>query len=133
MTRSRFGFVHYACLVATSMAVQKAHGLWCDNRALKVKEADFGKGKEVNQRSLKVPVRRWVSGSTSRVPNMVQKGKSYAQALSGKGLAHIASITLSAFEEGNGWLYDSAIVRLKPLHSAAEFKEELKLRGMRDI
>ena len=37
MTRSRFGFVHYAFPVATSMAVQKAHGLWCDNRALKVK------------------------------------------------------------------------------------------------
>ena len=43
MTRSRFGFVRYNCSVAADIAVQKAHGLWCDDRALKVKKTDFGK------------------------------------------------------------------------------------------
>ncbi|KAL7264396.1 hypothetical protein ACSBR1_002365 [Camellia fascicularis] len=35
MTRSRFGFVRYDCLNAASMAIQKANGLWYDNRAPK--------------------------------------------------------------------------------------------------
>ncbi|GMP79378.1 hypothetical protein CsSME_00034949 [Camellia sinensis var. sinensis] len=33
----------YDCPVAAQMAVQKANGLWCDNKALKVKPADFEK------------------------------------------------------------------------------------------
>ncbi|KAL7220024.1 hypothetical protein ACSBR2_012981 [Camellia fascicularis] len=32
------------------MAVQKAHGLWCDDRALKVKMAEFGKEEEIVRR-----------------------------------------------------------------------------------
>ncbi|KAL7264450.1 hypothetical protein ACSBR1_002407 [Camellia fascicularis] len=40
---SRFGFVRYDCEVATDMAVQKADGIWCDNKALKVKNAEYKK------------------------------------------------------------------------------------------
>ncbi|KAL7253717.1 hypothetical protein ACSBR1_008129 [Camellia fascicularis] len=40
ITDSRFRFVRYDCKVAADMAVQKADGLWCDNKALKVKKAD---------------------------------------------------------------------------------------------
>ncbi|XP_028115038.1 serine/arginine-rich splicing factor SC35-like [Camellia sinensis] len=47
-TGSRFGFVRYDYKVAAEMAVQKANGLWCDNKALKVKKAEFKKG-EVKQ------------------------------------------------------------------------------------
>ncbi|KAL7198229.1 hypothetical protein ACSBR2_020693 [Camellia fascicularis] len=50
-TRSRFGFVRYDCPVAAQMAVQKANGLWCDNRALKVKLADFEKDQGVKPRT----------------------------------------------------------------------------------
>ncbi|KAL7161401.1 hypothetical protein ACSBR2_041959 [Camellia fascicularis] len=42
-TKSRFGFVRYDCPVAASVAIQKANGLWCDDKALKVKEAEFGR------------------------------------------------------------------------------------------
>ena len=42
MKRSRFGFVRYNCSVTTNMAIQKANGLWCHDKALKVKMADFG-------------------------------------------------------------------------------------------
>ncbi|KAL7257681.1 hypothetical protein ACSBR1_003906 [Camellia fascicularis] len=52
LTRSRFGFIRHACPVAANMAIQKAHGIWCDNRALKVKKAYFVQGNEENQRSL---------------------------------------------------------------------------------
>ncbi|KAL7243100.1 hypothetical protein ACSBR1_015502 [Camellia fascicularis] len=133
MIRSRFGFVRYACPVAARMVVQKSHGIWYNNRALKVKEANSVKGKEDNQRPLKVPVRRREIGNTNRAPNMVQGGKSYAQALSGKRVANTTSITLTTFEERNGWLYESVIIRLKPLHYTTEFKEELKLKGVGDI
>ncbi|XP_028113022.1 uncharacterized protein LOC114311157 [Camellia sinensis] len=40
---SRFGFVRYDCEVAAEMAIQKADGLWCDNKALKVKRVEFQK------------------------------------------------------------------------------------------
>ncbi|KAL7229196.1 hypothetical protein ACSBR2_007820 [Camellia fascicularis] len=42
-TGSRFGFVRYDCKVAAEMAVLKADGLWCDNKALKVKKVEFKK------------------------------------------------------------------------------------------
>ncbi|GMP91751.1 hypothetical protein CsSME_00042300 [Camellia sinensis var. sinensis] len=133
MTRSRFGFVRYACPLATNMAVQKAHGIWCDNRALIVKEAEFVKVKDEKRRPLNVPGGRRDMDSTNRVQNLAQGGKSYAQALSRRGLVTSASITINAFEEGNGWLYESVIIQLKPLHCAEAFKEELKIKGMGDI
>ncbi|XP_028084381.1 serine/arginine-rich splicing factor 8-like [Camellia sinensis] len=40
---SWFEFVRYDCKVVADMAVQKADGLWCDNKALKVKIADYKK------------------------------------------------------------------------------------------
>ncbi|KAL7193815.1 hypothetical protein ACSBR2_025447 [Camellia fascicularis] len=41
VSRSRFGFVRYGCEVAVEIAIHKADGLWCDNKALKVKEQCF--------------------------------------------------------------------------------------------
>ncbi|KAL7212942.1 hypothetical protein ACSBR2_015606 [Camellia fascicularis] len=109
------------------MAVQKAHGLWCDNKALKVKVANFAKGKEEHQRLSKasvgwrelgniskVPTEWRAIGNTSRAPSMVQRGKSYAQAVSGRGLEINTTMTINASKEGIGWLYNSVIVRLKP-------------------
>ncbi|XP_028110219.1 uncharacterized protein LOC114308755 [Camellia sinensis] len=137
VTRSRFGFVRYACPVATNMAVQKAHGIWCDNRALKVKIADFVQGKEDNQKPVITSVgrrdfattskgtdtlQRRDFATTSRVTNMIQRGKSFAQILTGSGLASNSNISIQTYEEGNGWLYESAIVRLKSHICAGEFK-----------
>ncbi|GMP57002.1 hypothetical protein CsSME_00021263 [Camellia sinensis var. sinensis] len=148
LTKSRFGFVRYACPVAANMAVQKAHGIWCDNRALKVKIADFVQGKEDNQKSVITSIgrrdfattssvtdtlQRRNFATTSRVTNTVQRGKSYAQILTGSGLASNSNISIQAYEEGNGWLYESAIVRLKSHILAGEFKEELKNRGMGNV
>ncbi|KAL7161846.1 hypothetical protein ACSBR2_042340 [Camellia fascicularis] len=42
-TRSRFGFVRYNCSVAAEMAIQKANGVWCDDKALRVKFTEFAK------------------------------------------------------------------------------------------
>ncbi|KAL7180431.1 hypothetical protein ACSBR1_043600 [Camellia fascicularis] len=42
-SRSRFGFVRYGCEVSAGIAIQKADGLWCDNKELRVKRAEFQK------------------------------------------------------------------------------------------
>ncbi|KAL7208256.1 hypothetical protein ACSBR1_030083 [Camellia fascicularis] len=44
---TRFGFVRYDCKVAADMAIQKANGLWCDNKALRVKQADVQKSERI--------------------------------------------------------------------------------------
>ncbi|KAL7234121.1 hypothetical protein ACSBR1_017670 [Camellia fascicularis] len=42
-TRSRLGFIRYDYLVAAKVAIQKANGVWCGNRSLVVKNAEFGR------------------------------------------------------------------------------------------
>ncbi|KAL7168300.1 hypothetical protein ACSBR2_038690 [Camellia fascicularis] len=42
-TQSRFGFVRYDCVVASQIAIQKANGIWCEDRSLIVKKAEFDK------------------------------------------------------------------------------------------
>ncbi|KAL7161381.1 hypothetical protein ACSBR2_041940 [Camellia fascicularis] len=41
-TGSRFGFVRYDCSIAARVAVQKADGIWCDDKSLKVRLVEFG-------------------------------------------------------------------------------------------
>ncbi|KAL7215151.1 hypothetical protein ACSBR1_027338 [Camellia fascicularis] len=48
-SRSRFGFVRYDCEVAAGIATQKADGLWCDNKELRVKRAQFQKPQRAGQ------------------------------------------------------------------------------------
>ena len=42
-TRTSFGFVRYDCLVAAEVAIQKTNGMWCNNKELRVKRAEFEK------------------------------------------------------------------------------------------
>ncbi|KAL7264029.1 hypothetical protein ACSBR1_002062 [Camellia fascicularis] len=46
ITASRFGFVRFSCQVAANVAVQKANGLWVDDKVLVVKSADFGRERQ---------------------------------------------------------------------------------------
>ncbi|KAL7229902.1 hypothetical protein ACSBR2_008455 [Camellia fascicularis] len=46
MTTSRFSFVRYNCEVVAKVAVQKANGLWVEDKALVVKSADFKREKK---------------------------------------------------------------------------------------
>ncbi|KAL7182795.1 hypothetical protein ACSBR1_041468 [Camellia fascicularis] len=41
-TGSRFGFVRYDCQIAAKVAVQKADGIWCDDKTMNVRLAEFG-------------------------------------------------------------------------------------------
>ncbi|XP_028093146.1 serine/arginine-rich splicing factor SC35-like [Camellia sinensis] len=62
MTNTRFGFVRFGCSVVANIAVQKANGLWVDDRSLQVKHTEFGKDK-VRGEVEKMPLRNQVQGS----------------------------------------------------------------------
>ncbi|KAL7254778.1 hypothetical protein ACSBR1_009009 [Camellia fascicularis] len=86
------------------MALQKANGLWCDDKALKVKMAVFSKWR-----------------------------KSYADVVRGRGPQPNSVRTIKVQKGANGWLLESAVVRLKPHLSVTEFQDELQRRGYGDI
>ncbi|KAL7211177.1 hypothetical protein ACSBR2_014122 [Camellia fascicularis] len=81
MTRSRFGFVRYNYSIAADMAVQKANGLWCDDRALKVKMVEFGKEYDTKRRSIRGPPIRKVT-EVNHMPTVgYQRKQTYAEAV----------------------------------------------------
>ncbi|KAL7246672.1 hypothetical protein ACSBR2_001723 [Camellia fascicularis] len=84
MTRTRFGFVRYNCSVAADMAVQKANGLWCDDRALKVKMAEFGKEYDTKRRSIRGPPIRKVTEVNHMLTVGYQRKQTYAEAVRGR-------------------------------------------------
>ncbi|CAL5355348.1 unnamed protein product [Camellia sinensis] len=119
----------------------KAHGLWVDDRPLQVNHAEFGKEKGIDKDG-KIPVHRQVQRP---VANVVQAGvirdgargirdrRSYAEAVEGKRIGEIGNILLKAEEAGNGWLFESIIVRLKAQFADASLKKELAAIGVEDI
>ncbi|CAL5374888.1 unnamed protein product [Camellia sinensis] len=122
----------FSNFVAANMAVQKTDRLWCDDKALKVKLAEFGKEVVGKQRSAH-PIYGRQFKSKSIAASVMQNGnKSYAQVVKEGGSSSKPTITIMATEEGNGWLYESVIIRLKSTCSAAEFKKELQIRGLGD-
>ncbi|KAL7170448.1 hypothetical protein ACSBR2_035344 [Camellia fascicularis] len=116
-----------------SMAVQKANGLWCDNRALKVKATEFVRRKEAQKRPLHLPTQRQDMRGAGQVSWKIKGKESYAHVVSGKGSITSANLTLKVYEVGNGWLYNCAIVRLKSLCCGVDFEKKLRTRGMKDI
>ncbi|KAL7259575.1 hypothetical protein ACSBR1_005461 [Camellia fascicularis] len=135
-TGSRFGFVRYDCKVGVGMAVLKADGLWCDNKALKVKKAELKKGEKkqpamVTRGSYRMVRRQQRSFVQQRVESVGRR--SFVEVLQNRGSTGKAQLAMKAYETGNGWLYDNIIVRLKSLISFNEFKEEVARRGAKDV
>ncbi|KAL7181994.1 hypothetical protein ACSBR1_040831 [Camellia fascicularis] len=59
--------------------------------------------------------------------------KSYADVVRGKGPQPNSVRTIKVQKGANGWLYESAVVRLKAHLSVAEFQDELQRKGYGDI
>lgn len=59
--------------------------------------------------------------------------KSFAEVVRGRGVEPTTNRTIKVYEEGNGWLYESAVVRLKASAFVDDFREELVRRGCGDI
>ncbi|KAL7166109.1 hypothetical protein ACSBR2_036896 [Camellia fascicularis] len=131
-TGSRFGFIRYDCPVAADMAVSKAHGLWCDDKALKVKMAEF-KEHVYNQNKAPTLQKAGVKKGNQHVRATYQGSKSYADVLRGNARQPNSAHTIKVQRGGNGWLYESAVVKLKSHLSINNFKAELQRRGYGDI
>ncbi|KAL7209634.1 hypothetical protein ACSBR1_031233 [Camellia fascicularis] len=135
---SKFGFVRYDCEVAAEMVIQKADGLWCDNKALKVKRAEFQKPHALGHQEKRVLnigddgrlMHQWPQRQQWQGIGVKQ---SYAEALVRGGASKSEKVVIRAYEEGNGWLYESLVVKLSSFLAVEDFKAELYNRRMRDV
>ncbi|KAL7207210.1 hypothetical protein ACSBR1_029221 [Camellia fascicularis] len=124
-TRSRFGFVRYNCCVAAKVAIQKANGLWCDNKALRVKMAVYGKEKAQTE----IKVNKEIGDPANVAPMGRMVGwRSFAEVVKNGGGMNSEGASIMAYEEGNGWLYESVIVKLKSYNSFSGFKYAVQNR-----
>ncbi|KAL7262090.1 hypothetical protein ACSBR1_000466 [Camellia fascicularis] len=138
-TRSRFGFVRYDCKVAAEVAVRKTDGLWCHNRALRVKMAEYSKSNQSRQMLTNakqggmVQKKQW----TPIQPMIGIKGKLYAEVVQtgGKNGGEYGkqNISVRAVEAGNWWLYDSVLVKLKAFFSFHDFRKEIYKRTVKEV
>ncbi|XP_028062222.1 serine/arginine-rich splicing factor 2-like [Camellia sinensis] len=140
-TNTRFGFVMFECLEAARVAVQKANGLWVDDRPLQVKHAEFGKVKAVHKAARTLPSapgRREIPQATGEGvgkdgPKGFRDQRSYVQAVAGERAKGLGGIYLKAEEFGNGWLLESVVIRLKAQYADVNLKKELEGIGIEDI
>ncbi|KAF5933854.1 hypothetical protein HYC85_030025 [Camellia sinensis] len=132
---SRFDFARCDCPVAAEMAIQKANRIWCDDKVLQVKKAEFGKQQAKNKDKIDthilvppraVGVRMTIGASTVR-------RMSYAEALQGGNDSKEKAVVLKVEEYGNGWMYTSVVEKLWPKYCSAKLKEELLIRGVKDV
>ncbi|KAL7263059.1 hypothetical protein ACSBR1_001268 [Camellia fascicularis] len=135
-TNSRFGFVRFDCSMAANVAVQKADGLWVEDRELKVKMATYGKLK-VRENRRNQPG-RIIDGNVARernAPNQYGLQRSFTDVLE-TGI-HIpmgkAVHSIQIDEEGHGWLYDSVRLKFKVEYSLQCIKLVLKEKGLGHI
>ncbi|KAL7167047.1 hypothetical protein ACSBR2_037668 [Camellia fascicularis] len=112
ITASRFRFVRFSCQVAANVAVKKANSLWVDDKVLVVKSADFGRERQEKGYTQAHAKRQGVQRPQWR----------------GSG-----TVTVKVEEIGNGWLYESLILRLKPKYVIINMKMELEVRRMKEV
>ncbi|KAL7233551.1 hypothetical protein ACSBR1_017214 [Camellia fascicularis] len=141
LTNTRFGFVRFGCSVVANIAVQKAHGLWLDDRTLQVKHAEYGKV-TIRGEAKKRPLRNQVRGSIvyadkeGDVPigcSGLRDRRSYVDAVASKRGEGGGGIVVKAEEVGNGWLFESIIIRLKVPYVNISLKKEIAAIGVEDV
>ncbi|KAL7211551.1 hypothetical protein ACSBR2_014418 [Camellia fascicularis] len=135
---SRFGFVRFDCPVAMGMAIQRANGLWVDDKALEVKSAEYSNentGPKVNPHNqvYDLTKRRFNNAGGDRNVVQLKDHRSYTEVVSDKTNQYRDSTIVKVDEVGNGWLDESVIIRLKTNRSAQELKEELKIKGVGEV
>ncbi|KAL7172447.1 hypothetical protein ACSBR2_032023 [Camellia fascicularis] len=128
-TQSRFGFVRYDCVVAAQIAIQKANGIWCEDRSLIFKKAEFDNTQEkaVKEQMPHRPRALMMANGSKRMGN-----RSYAEVVKCEG-NNKTDVVIKAIEVGNGWLYQSIIVKLKAYCSFTEFRKEFWGRNLKNI
>ncbi|KAL7220137.1 hypothetical protein ACSBR2_013071 [Camellia fascicularis] len=100
------------------IAEQKANGLWVEDKSLVVKTAEYGNGIE-ERRKLKPKSDRQPESSKpsamagNRNWNQGFDGRSFADVIKGTDSRCLPKTTIRVEEIGNGWLFESMIMRLK--------------------
>ncbi|XP_028111961.1 uncharacterized protein LOC114310208 [Camellia sinensis] len=135
-TNSRFGFVSFGCSVAADIAIQKANGLLVDDRELEVKKATHERGSRAeHSKRRSQPMSRFSGTGNIRGHPSGAGQKSYAEVLKGKNpvVAGTVSTAIKVDEVGHGWLYESAIIRLKNEYSLRDIRTVLKEKGLDQV
>ncbi|KAL7201359.1 hypothetical protein ACSBR1_033122 [Camellia fascicularis] len=117
-TNSRFGFVQYDYSTTARIVEHKANGLWVDDKSLAVKFAKYGNGSEERRKLNPIPTRQPKVSKTSTMANKRKwnqgtDGRSFAEVIKGTESRCTPKTTIKVEEVGNGWLYESLIMRLK--------------------
>ncbi|GMP79618.1 hypothetical protein CsSME_00035095 [Camellia sinensis var. sinensis] len=135
VSHSRFGFVRFDCNVAVDIAIQKANSLLVDDKVLEVKTATLDRRKrdEHNRQNPEVVkpqfIRRSFEANRFRGHAPFAGQRSFADVLQGVN----TSTSIKVTEEGNGWLYGSAIIRLNTERSFHSVRQGLKEKGLEHI
>ncbi|KAL7174120.1 hypothetical protein ACSBR2_033388 [Camellia fascicularis] len=139
-TNSRFGFVRYDCSIAANVAEQKTNGLWVDDKSISVKIAEFAKHTEARQQRKTFSTRQPMGRNTpvmanNSIWNHGTDGRSFAEVIKGvhPKAPSAMKTTIRVEEIGNGWLYESLIMRLKPEHTSVQVKNELIKREEHNV
>ncbi|KAL7187904.1 hypothetical protein ACSBR1_037864 [Camellia fascicularis] len=132
---TRFAFVRYDCKVAAEVAVKKANGLWVEDKQLVVKHADYGKVtlEDKIQYQPKPNGPPYTGKGVSSVWKPTVGFRSYAEVTKNTSVMGDGIVSIKAEEIGNGWLYDSVVVRLKFEYANLQIQKEIQERGMQNV
>ncbi|KAL7250587.1 hypothetical protein ACSBR1_012585 [Camellia fascicularis] len=137
-TNTRFGFIRYDCSIFARIAEQKANGLWVDDKSMLVKAAEYGnrideRRKLASKLASQPEPRKPFAMSVNRNWNQGIDGRTFADVIKSTDSRCPPKTTIRVEEIGNGWLFESLIMKLKTEYSVQEVNTELKRRGMSSV
>ncbi|KAL7264043.1 hypothetical protein ACSBR1_002075 [Camellia fascicularis] len=136
VTNSRFGFVRFDCHVVADIAIQKENGLLVDDMVLVIKKTTFVENfRDEQSRSRPQIIRKPFETSKNRVKVSFVGQRSFPEVLKRvtPTVAGKANLSLKVIEEGHGWLYDSAIVRLNTEYPTHYIENALNEKGLDQV
>ncbi|KAH7859110.1 hypothetical protein Vadar_031653 [Vaccinium darrowii] len=146
VSKRRFGFVRFNCASSAEVAISKANGFWIDNRKLFVKMAAFeaqglkpGHNGEKHDFLLSsrrvVPLMNNGSKISEKSRGLHEDRPSYAhvtRGVEGNG-ENLGTRSVQCHAIGNGWLYRSAIAKIRKLISAKDLECIFNLKKVIEI
>ncbi|CAL5431591.1 unnamed protein product [Camellia sinensis] len=147
---TRFRFVCYECVVAAKMAIQKANRVWCGNKQLQVKFADYDNGKRyhrtvsgvVHETSQRVECAA-EDGSKPNASNVpILKGigvrtcrgtKSYVDIVKERGGDARKLLKVAISDEGSEWLQRCMVVCIKSMSMLGKLQSLILNNSLQEI
>ncbi|GMP87690.1 hypothetical protein CsSME_00039960 [Camellia sinensis var. sinensis] len=95
--------------------------------------AEFGKEYDTKRRSIRGPPIRKAMEVNHMSTVGYQRKQTYEEAVRGRVDVTTTVRTIKAYEEGNAWLHESVVVRLKSANSSDNFRVEIARQGFGDV